>query len=78
MHVRQAERNATIMADVSLLVSLIDLLLVSLATGGAIVWRDALSTAATLSLVTLVWYAASTIPYAPLPRYPEEETAKAK
>ena len=78
VHVRQAERNATIISDVSFIVSFIDILLTALAAGGAVVWRDALSTAATLSLVALVWYGASTIPYAPLPRYPEDNADDVK
>ena len=69
-HARQAERNATIMAGSLLVASVLAALAVVLAAFGAIVWRDALATTAALGVLELVWYGASTIPYAPLPRAP--------
>lgn len=69
-HARQAERNATIISGSLLVASVFVFALVALAAAGAATWRDALATVAALGLLELVWYAASTIPYAPLPRLP--------
>jgi hypothetical protein len=67
-HARQAERNATVVSAALLVALVLAAFAVVFGIGALVRWRDALTVVGALGLMQLVWYAASTIPYAPMAR----------